>query len=309
MALLIVTPDMKTASWVKHLSALDSAIDIRVWPEVGDADDIEFAFCWNHPQGEFKKYKNLKCIASLGAGVDHIMRDPDLPENVPVTRVVEPSMAQSMSEYTVLAVLNYCRQFDLYRNDQSQKKWQPRIPLLAADMGIGIMGLGQLGKDAAKKLSRLGFPVTGWSQSPKEIEGVTCLVGEEAFDDFLSRTRILICMLPLTPKTRGILNHETFYKLPTGAYVINVARGQHLIEKDLLAAVASGQLDGACLDVFEVEPLPEDHPFWGHPKIIVTPHISSLTYPKAVAPQIVDNYHRMKSGKALLHRVDIKRGY
>ena len=309
MALLIVTPDMKTASWVKYLSALDSAIDIRVWPEVGDADDIEFAFCWNHPQGEFKKYKNLKCIASLGAGVDHIMRDPDLPANVPVTRVVEPSMAQSMSEYAVLVILNYCRQFDLYRSDQSQKKWQPRIPLLAADMGIGIMGLGQLGQDAAKKLGHLGFPVTGWSQTPKEIEGVTCLVGEEAFDDFLSRTRILICMLPLTPKTRGILNHETFYKLPTGAYVINVARGQHLIEKDLLAAVDSGQLDGACLDVFEMEPLPEDHPFWGHPKIIVTPHISSLTYPKAVAPQIVDNYHRMKSGKALLHRVDIKRGY
>ena len=309
MALLIVTPDMKTASWVKHLSALDSAIDIRVWPEIGDADDIEFAFCWNHPQGEFKKYKNLKCIASLGAGVDHIMRDSDLPANVPVTRVVEPSMSQSMSEYAVLAVLNYCRQFDLYRSDQSQKKWQPRIPLLAADMGIGIMGLGQLGKDAAVKLSHLGFPVMGWSQTPKKIAGVTCLAGEEAFDDFLSRVRILICMLPLTPKTRGILNHETFHKLPPGAYVINVARGQHLIEKDLLAAVDSGQLDGACLDVFEVEPLLEDHPFWCHPKIIVTPHISSLTYPKAVAPQVIDNYHRMKSGKALLNQVDIKRGY
>jgi glyoxylate/hydroxypyruvate reductase A len=165
MAFLIVTPDMKTASWVKHLSALDSAIDIRVWPEVGNADDIEFALCWNHPPGEFKKYKNLKCIASLGAGVDHIMRDPDLPAAIPVTRVVEPSMAQSMSEYAVLGVLNYCRQSDSYRSDQSQKKWQPRIPLLAADMRIGIMGLGQLGKNAAKKLSNLGFPVTGWSHA------------------------------------------------------------------------------------------------------------------------------------------------
>ena len=309
MAFLIVAPDMKTASWVKHLSALDSAIDIRVWPQVGNADDIEFALCWNHPPGEFKKYKNLKCIASLGAGVDHIVRDPDLPAAVPVTRVVEPSMTQLMSEYALLAVLSYCRQFDLYRRDQSQKKWQPRIPLLAADMTIGIMGLGQLGKDAAKKLSSLDFPVTGWSLTPKDIEGVKCMAGEDALDVFLSRTRILICMLPLTPKTRGILNHETFYKLPTGAYVINMARGQHLIEKDLLAAVDSGQLDGACLDVFEIEPLPEDHPFWSHPKIIVTPHISSLTYPKAVAPQIIDNYHRMKSGKALLHRVDIKRGY
>jgi glyoxylate/hydroxypyruvate reductase A len=218
-------------------------------------------------------------------------------------------MAQSMSEYVVLGVLSYCRQFDAYRTDQSQKKWRPRIPLLAADMRIGIMGLGQLGKDAALKLSYLGFPVTGWSRTPKDIEGVKCLAGEEALDDFLSQTRILICMLPLTPKTRGILNQKTFDKLAAGAYVINMARGQHLIEKDLLAALDSGQLDGACLDVFEVEPLPEDHPFWSHPQIIITPHISSITYPRAVAPQIMDNYHRMKSGKALLHLVDVGRGY
>jgi len=309
MAFLIIAPELKVSSWVKHLSILEPGIDIRIWPEVGDVDDIEFALCWNHPQGEFKKYKNLKCIASIGAGVDHIMRDPDLPIGVPVTRVVEPSMAQSMSEYAVLGVLNYCRHLDLYRTDQSQKKWQPRTPLLAADMRIGIMGLGQLGKDAAKKLNYLGFPVTGWSQTPKDIEGVKCLAGADALDDFLSRARILICMLPLTPKTRGILNHKTFNKLPAGAYLINIARGQHLIEKDLLAALDSGQLAGACLDVFEVEPLPEDHPFWSHPNIIVTPHISSITYPKAVAPQIIDNYHRMKSGKALLHIADVGRGY
>jgi glyoxylate/hydroxypyruvate reductase A len=191
MAFLIIATEIKVSSWVKHLSILDPGIDIRIWPEVGDADDIEFALCWNHPQGEFKKYKNLKCIASIGAGVDHIMRDPDLPAGVPVTRVVAPSMAQSMSEYAVLGVLNYCRQFDSYRADQSQKKWQARIPLLAADMRIGIMGLGQLGKDAAKKLSYLGFPVTGWSLTPKDIEGVKCLAGDEALDDFLSHTRIL----------------------------------------------------------------------------------------------------------------------
>ncbi len=309
MAFLIIAPDLKISSWVKYLSMQAPGIDIRIWPEVGDADDIEFALSWNHPQGEFKKYKNIKCIASLGAGVDHILRDSDLPAGVPVTRVVASSMAQSMSEYAVLGVLNYCRQFDSYRANQSQKKWQPRIPLLAADMRIGIMGLGQLGKDAAKKLSYLGFPVTGWSQTPKDIERVKCLAGEDALDDFLSQTRILICMLPLTPKTKGILNHKTFDKLPAGAYVINVARGQHLIEKDLLAALDSGQLDGACLDVFDVEPLPEDHPFWNHPKIIVTPHISSITYPKGVAPQIIENYRRTKTGKPLLNVVDIKRGY
>ena len=309
MAFLIIATDTKVSSWVKYFSMMDPDIDIRIWPEVGNADDIEFAFSWNHPPGEFKKYKNLKCIASLGAGVDHILNDPDLPAGVPVTRVVEPSMAQSMSEYAVLSVLNYCRLFDSFRADQSQKKWQPRIPLLAADMRIGIMGLGQLGKDAAEKLTYLGFPVIGWSRTPKNIEGVKCLAGEEALDDFLSQTRILICMLPLTPKTKGILNQKIFDKLPAGAYVINVARGQHLIEKDLLAALDSGQLSGACLDVFEVEPLPEDHPFWSHPKIIVTPHISSLTFPKAVAPQIIENYHRTETGRSLLNVVDIERGY
>jgi glyoxylate/hydroxypyruvate reductase A len=309
MALLIIAPDMKVNSWVKYLSALDPGIDIRIWPETGNADDIEFALCWNHPPGEFKKYKNLRCIASLGAGVDYLMRDPDLPADVPVTRVVEPSMPQSMSEYAVLGVLNYCRQFDSYRIDQSQKKWQPRIPLLAANMHIGIMGLGQLGKDAAKKLSYLGFAVAGWSQTPKDIAGVQSFAGAGTLDDFLSRARILICMLPLTPSTTGILNHKTFNKLPAGAYVINVARGRHLVENDLIEALNSGQLAGACLDVFEVEPLPADHPFWSHPKITITPHISSITYPKAVAPQIINNYHRMHSGKTLLHRVDIERGY
>jgi glyoxylate/hydroxypyruvate reductase A len=309
MALLIIAPDINVNSWVKHLAMLDPGIDIRVWPEVGVADDITFALCWYHPPGEFKKYKNLKCIASLGAGVDHILRDPDLPAGVPITRVVEHCMAQSMSEYVVLAVLSYCRQFDSFRTDQFQKKWRPRIPLLAADMRIGIMGLGQLGKDAAKKLGYLGFPVSGWSQTQKDIEGVTCLAGDEALDDFLSQTRILICMLPLTPKTKGILNHKTFAKLPAGAYVINTARGQHLVEKDLLAALDSGQLDGACLDVFEVEPLPEGHPFWSHPKIIVTPHISSITYPRDVAPQIIENYQRTKTGNPLLHVVDVARGY
>lgn len=309
MALLIIAPDINVASWVKHLGLQKPGIDIRIWPEVGDADHITFALCWNHPPGELKKYKNLKCIASLGAGVDHIMRDPDLPAGVPITRVVEQCMSQSMSEYAVLAVLNYCRQFDSFRTDQSQKKWRPRIPLLAADMPIGIMGLGQLGKDAAKKLSYLGFPVSGWSQTPKNIEGVTCLAGDEALDDFLSRARILICLLPLTPKTKGILNRKTFDKLPAGAYVINIARGQHLIEKDLLAAIDVGQLAGACLDVFEVEPLPENHPFWSHPKIIVTPHISSITYPKAVAPQIIENYQRAKTGNTLLHVVDMEGGY
>jgi glyoxylate/hydroxypyruvate reductase A len=309
MALLIIAPDIKTASWIKHLSALEPGIEIRIWPAAGDAGEIEFALCWNTPPGELAKYKNLKCIASLGAGIDHLTRDPHLPDAVSVTRVVDHSMAQSMSEYVVLSVLNYCRSFDAYRAAQDQRHWCPARPLLAEDTRIGILGLGQLGSDAATKLSILGFKVAGWCRTPKKLDDVQCFRGPNEWQNFLSRSQILICLLPLTPSTKGILNRKTFAQLPKGAYVINVARGEHLVENDLIEALDSGQLAGACLDVFAVEPLPADHPFWSHPNIKVTPHISSLTSPKAVAPQIIENYRRAKDGRPLLNVVDLNRGY
>ena len=309
MALLIIAPDLESEMFADELNRLDPDLDIRIWPQMGNADDIEFALTWYHPLGEFAGFKNLQCIASLGAGVDHILRDAELPEGVPVTRVVQSSMSQFMSEYVILSVLHYCRQFDIYKNDQAAKRWQSRIPLLARDIRIGIMGLGQLGADAARKLVFLEFNVAGWSRTPKTIAGVESFAGDDALDDFLSRANILICLLPLTPATEGILNGSLFEKLPAGAYVINVARGAHLIEEDLLTALDSGHLAGACLDVFQTEPLPENHPFWDHPKVLITPHISSITDPMAVMPQILENYQRMKSGRPLKHTVDINKGY
>jgi glyoxylate/hydroxypyruvate reductase A len=309
MALLVIAPDLDADWYAKELKSLAPALDIRIWPDIGIAENIEFALAWNHPPGEFNKYKNLKCIASIGAGVDSILSDPYLPRGVPVTRVIDRSMSQFMSEYVILSVLNYCRQLDIYKKDQIEKRWEPRIPLFARDIGIGIMGLGQLGADAAKKLFQLGFKVAGWCRTYKTGDGVACFAGTDQMEPFLARSDILICLLPLTPATHGILNHEVFMKLPAGAYVINVARGAHLIENDLLDALDCGHLSGACLDVFEAEPLPQDHPFWDHPKIIVTPHISSITDPKAVMPQILENYHRMKAGKPLKNVVDRKRGY
>ena len=309
MALLVVAPELEVEMFAHELKRLDPDLDIRLWPQFGNADNVEFVLTWNHPLGEFNQFKNLKCIASLGAGIDHILRDPDLPHGVPITRVVQSSMSQFMSEYVILSVLHYCRQFDIYKNDLAAKRWQPRIPLLARDIGIGIMGMGQLGADAARKLTQLEFKVAGWSQTLKNIDGVESFAGDHALDDFLCRTHILICLLPLTPATRGILNRRTFAKLPAGAYLINVARGAHLIEEDLLTALESGHLAGACLDVFQTEPLPEDHPFWDHPNIMITPHISSITDPLAVMPQILENYERMKSGKSFRHEVDRERGY
>ena len=309
MALLIIAPELEVEMFADELKRLDPDLEIRLWPQFGNADNVEFVLTWNHPLGEFNQFKNLKCIASLGAGIDHILRDPDLPHGVPITRVVQSSMSQFMSEYVILSVLHYCRQFDIYKNDLTAKRWQPRIPLLARDIGIGIMGMGQLGADAARKLTQLEFKVAGWSQTLKNIDGVKSFAGDHTLDDFLCRTHILVCLLPLTPSTRGILNRRTFEKLPAGAYLINVARGAHLIEEDLLTALESGHLAGACLDVFQTEPLPAEHPFWDHPNIMITPHISSITDPLAVMPQILENYERMKRGKSFRHVVNRDRGY
>jgi glyoxylate/hydroxypyruvate reductase A len=245
----------------------------------------------------------------MGAGVDNILSDPDLPAGVPITRIVDVSMARSMSEYVVMSVLNYCRNTRFFKDRETEEVWQPIISRLAEKETIGILGLGQLGLDAARKLMALGFKVAGWRRSDLLLEGISTFCGRDQFAAFLAESRILINMLPLTPETENILNRDTFGHLPQGAYLINVARGEHLVEADLLAAIASGQLSGACLDVFRTEPLPEKHPFWKQPAITVTPHIASLTNPAAVIPQIMENYRRVKVGQAVLNRVDCNRGY
>lgn len=309
MAMLFMAPKLKSDAWVKHLRAQDPGLDLRVWPETGPADEIELILCWKHPLGELKKYRNLKCIASLGFGVDHILRDPDVPPGVPIARLVDESMIHAMSEYILTAVLHHTRQFDLFQQDQSQKKWQARRPLHPQNVCVGIMGLGHLGVDAAQKLRLLGFQVSGWSRTVKHVEGLSAWAGPDALEEFLARANVLVCLLPLTRATQGILNSRTFARLPAGAYVINAARGEHLVEEDLLSALDSGHLSGACLDVFREEPLPASHPFWNHPRITMTPHIASLTHPGAVAPQLVENYRRVRSGLAPLHVIDIEKGY
>jgi len=309
MSLLFLAPELNARSWVKHLRRQDADLDLRIWPDAGPPDEVLFVLSWKHPLGVMKQFPRLKCIASLGFGVDHILRDPDLPTGVPVTRIVDAAMVAAMSTYVLTAVLTHTRQFDHYRQDQTRKTWKPRTPKQPSDVRVGVMGLGHLGLDAARMLRALDFQVFGWSRTAKSIEGVTSFSGDEGLADFLSRSDILICLLPLTPATHGILNRQTLSKLPAGAYLINVARGEHLVEEDLLAAVEGGRLAGACLDVFRHEPLPESHPFWCHPQVTVTPHVASLTYPKDVAPQIIANYHRVRAGQPPQQVVDLKRGY
>jgi glyoxylate/hydroxypyruvate reductase A len=308
LALLIFFTNRVPQSWVEALHKIDPKIDIRVWPEAGDPAEIDFVLAWNHPAGELREFPNLRCVQSLGAGVDHILRDPDLPQNVIVTRIVDRSLVDSMTNYLIAAVLNYLEHTKIFYAQQQERIWQPRVPINPKNKTIGIMGLGQLGRDAAQKLHHIGFPVCGWSRTRKKFARIHCFDSAQ-LPAFLGQTDILICLLPLTPATENILNRNNFKYLKQGAYLINVARGKHLVEQDLLEALDSGQLSGACLDVFRQEPLLKDHPFWQHPKITITPHISSVTDPQSAAEQIVENYRRLQAGKELLHVVDVGLGY
>lgn len=309
MTLAIVTTDMDLSEWVACIRQEAPDVDIREWPDVGDPDKVEFALAYKPPRGVLASYPNLKGIACMGVGVDGILSDPDFPAHVPLARIVDRDMTDFMVEYIVLAVLSHCRDFVAYIRDSAEGRWEPRTPLLARDTPVGIMGMGQLGSHAAARLKAFGFPVSGWSRTPKNEPGITAYAGPDELKPFLSRSRILICLLPLTPQTQGILNRETFSHLPPKAYLINAARGVHLVDADLLEAIDSGQLAGACLDVFHSEPLPADHPFWNHPAIILTPHIASLSLPKVLTPQLIQNYRRAMSGKPMKNLVDLQRGY
>ncbi|PKP34776.1 MAG: glyoxylate/hydroxypyruvate reductase A [Bacteroidetes bacterium HGW-Bacteroidetes-17] len=309
MALLIICNDRDLSPWTSALRNIDPKIELRVYPEEGNLEEIEFVLCWKHPRGILKHYPNLKAISSLGAGVDHLLSDPDLPLNIPIVRIVDPELAHAMSEFVIGLIFNHLRAFTQYHENQKQKIWDVNNFQIAPNVHVGIMGMGVLGQDLAIKLAAIGFKVVGWAQSPKEIKNVKVYTGSDEFDEFLSETNILVCLLPLTEKTKNILNKETFSKIQDQAYIINVARGNHLVDEDLIEMIDGNRLSGASLDVFRIEPLPENHPFWAHSKINITPHIASLTNPISVAPQIIENYKRAMAGQPLLNLVSTKLGY
>lgn len=309
MTLSIICTHKNPEPWVAALKAVDASLDIQIWPDENDKGEVEFAICWRHPEVRLRQYPNLKCICSMGAGVDHLLSDPFLPKNVPVVRLIDPNLAQSMFEYVCAAVMYYFRDFNSFQAQQRQSYWQQLEPKPIGQTTLGIMGMGQLGAYCATRFSNMGFNVVGWSRSEKQLKGIVAYAGPDQLKPFLAASGTLICLLPLTNQTRGILNLDLFNQLPKGAYLINVARGEHLLEEDLMTALNEGQLQGACLDVFQEEPLPAAHPFWSHPKILVTPHCSSLTDPRSVAPQIVQNYRLMRAGKPLINQVDVLQGY
>ena len=268
--------------------------------------DIDVALVGAPPPGSFAQLPRLKLVQSLWMGVEKLLADPELPPGVPLARMVDPGMVAAMSETVLAHVLDWHRHFWLYRQWQREKKWKHRRQFMAQDRSVGILGLGELGADAARKLLALGFQVCGWSRRPKAIAGVRCSTD---LGDLLSRSDAVVCLLPLTAQTRGVLDARAFAHMPRGGCVINVARGAHLVLPDLLAALDAGHLAHAYLDVFDEEPLPADSPLWAHPGVTITPHIAALTEPRTAVPVIVENVERVRRGEAPRHLVDAAAGY
>ncbi len=309
MAILFRSTPAATERWRPLLAALMPEHDIRYWPEIGDPAAIEYALVWQPQPGLLKGLPNLRLIFGLGAGIDHLLHDPELPRNVPIVRLVDPYMTDAMSEYVALSVLRLHRQDLDYLAQQRAGVWLEREQKNAAERPVGILGFGTLGRDAGRKLKALGFPVAGWSRRPTQVEGFATYAGAAGREALLAGSEILVCLLPLTAETAGILNAAAFARLPRGAGLVNAGRGGHLVEADLIPALDSGQLSGAALDVVKDEPLPPDHPFWRHKRIILTPHVAAETHPPTAAPIIREAIRRVAAGLPVANVVDLARGY
>ena len=309
MALLFSSTVDSAARWRRELQRLQSTLDIRIWPDIADPAEIDYALVWRPEPGLLASLPNLKLILSLGAGVDHILCDPRLPQSVPIVRLVDPYLTDAMGEYVALQVLRLHRQDLNYQAQQQAGIWRELPQKNAGERPVGILGFGEIGQAAGRKLAALGFPVAGWGRSKRAISGFYTYAGAEDLPRLLAVSEILVCLLPLTAETQGILCARTFAALPRGAGLVNAGRGAHLVEEDLIPALDSGQLSAAALDVFREEPLPLGHPFWKHPRILVTPHIAGITNPATAAPIILDNIRRFEEGRPLLHRIDLTRSY
>ena len=309
MALLIYKGKRDITAWLEALKEVDETLDIRIYPKVGDPGEIDFVLTWPYPHGLWHPFPEIKAISSIGAGVSHILDDPTLDPKIPVLKLTDSRLNQSMWEYLLAAISYQAMQLPAYGYQQEQKQWQELPPRGFDSVTVGIFGLGNIGRFVAEKLATLGFVVKGFANSPKEITGVEVYTPEDTTDEVMGSLDIVVSILPLTPSTVGFFDAAFFARLKEGVGFINVGRGPQVEEIELIQALDSGRLSHAWLDVFVDEPLREDHPFWTHPKVRVTPHIASITDPRSVAAQIVDNYRRATKGLALENVVDRESGY
>lgn len=312
-AILVAVDGALAADWAKAFRAQPGAI-VRTWPDaIGDPKDIATACVWRAPHGLLATLPNLKLIVNLGAGADHLLADPSLP-NVPIVRAADPDLSMRVTEYVVLHTLRYHRRQPLYDAQQRHRVWKEHHQPAASEVNVGVMGLGVIGTEAARVLARIGFSVAGWSASAKTIDGVVTFQGAAGLDPFLARTEILVCLLPLTPATAGILDRKLFARLKrdgaaNGAYLINAGRGPLQVDADILAALDDGTLSGATLDVFPHEPLPPESSLWAHPKATITPHNAGDILPDILVAEVMAQVARLDRGEPLLNVVDRTRGY
>lgn len=306
MKITFCCTDTKAEPWLQGLAAVLPGADISVWQP--GAPQADYAVVWAPPQQFMDEQSGLKALFNIGAGVDALLK-LRLPPQALVVRLDDAGMAVQMAEYVCHAVIRHFREFDGYEADMAAGCWGYRKPRLRSDFPIGVMGLGVLGERVAKALAQFDFPINGYSRSPKAIDGVRAFTGAEQFNKFLAASRVLVNLLPLTPETANVMNKDTLGRLQPGAYVINVARGAHLVEEDLLALIDSGHVAGATLDVFRTEPLPAGHAFWNHPRITITPHTSARTLRDESIAQIARKMAALERGEAVAGIVNPARGY
>ena len=313
-AILVVVDGPQAGDWLDALRAHAKGRELRVWPDViGDPDDIAYACVWLAPHGLLAKFRNLKAIINLGAGVDHLLADPDLP-TVPMARVAHPDLTMRVTEYVVLHVLMHHRRQRLYDVQQRERVWRVHDQPAASEVAVGVMGLGVIGQEVAAALGRIGFMVAGWSRTRKTIAGVEAFHGQAGLDAFLARTEILVCLLPRTCATEGILNLALFRRLKRngaagGAFLINAGRGPLQVDADIVTALDDGALAGCTLDVFPQEPLSPESPLWRHPRATITPHNAGDISPRVFAAHVIAQIECFERGLPLDNAIDRARGY
>lgn len=308
MTILYKADAERGREWQRIFAARAPDLPFRIWPDIGDPADVRYLAAWQPPPNILESFPQVQVIFSVGAGVDQFDLS-SIPAHIPVVRTVDPGIVDGMVEYVVFATLAMHRHVIRYIDDQRRGRWEPIRVLPSSRRRIGVMGLGSLGRSVLERLRSFGFPLAGWNRSARTMDGVACFAGVEQLLEFLSRCDILICLLPLTPETRGILCRRTFEAMPPGAGLINVGRGGHLVEEDLLDALEGGRLSNAILDVAATEPLPVDHRFWKHPKILITPHIASMTQPETAALVLLENIRRFEAGEPMTDVIDRTKGY
>lgn len=306
MSLVIIRKTAPADVWVRALAERAPELRVHVWPETGPVDEVEYVLSWAAGPGVIAGFPNLKAIFSLGAGVDHILSDATVPAHLPIIRMIDETLTRRMVQYVIHAVLSRHRRIEEMRANQAQALWKrPDFP----DLRVGIMGLGEIGRACAQQLLALGYEVSGWSRRGEPLAGVEVHGGEQGLPAFLSRSDILVCLLPQTRETFGILSRDTLGQLPRGAYLVNAGRGEHIVDEDLLALLAEGHLSGAMLDAFREEPLPSDHPFWTAPGVTVTPHIAGWTQPSTGVSHVVQAIAAIETGSPPHGLVDRTAGY